>query len=256
MTTMPQRFTGKVALITGAGSGIGLATARAFAREGASVVIADKNMASARQVAADIEGQGGTAIAVEVDVGNFDSCAAMVEATVSAFGRLDIAFNNAGIPSGASGSFDEIGVAEWDRVMSINVNGVFYCMKAEVPALRQAGGGAIINAASSASFMAVPGLSPYITSKHAVAGLTKAAALDLIGSNVRVNAICPGMTATPMMTPLLEDPDMRAALHAQIPAGHLAEPDDMAQGVLFLASDAASYAVGTLLRLDGGLTLG
>ncbi len=251
---MSARFDGKVALITGAGSGIGLATARAFAREGANVVLADINAEAAEDAAGKLE--GGKAIAVGVDVGDFASCSAMVAAALDAFGRLDIAFNNAGVPGGASGNFEDISVEEWGRVISVNVNGVFYCMKAEVPALRAGGGGVIINAASSASFMAVPGLSPYITSKHGVAGLTKASALDLIGSNIRVNAICPGMTATPMMSPMLVDPDVAAALHAQTPMGRLAAPEEIAQGVLFLSSAEASYAVGTLLRIAGGLTLG
>lgn len=253
---MSQRFTGKVVLITGAASGIGLSTARAFAREGASVAIADRNVAAAREVAASIAAESGSVVAIEVDVADFASCEAMVGAVLTRFGSLDIAFNNAGVPGAAAGSFDEIDVADWDRVMAINVSGVFHCMKAEVPVLRRSGGGVIINAASSASFMAAPGLSPYVTSKHAVAGLTKSAALDLIGDGIRVNAICPGMAATPMMLPLLEDAAVAAALHAQTPIARLASPEEIAEGVLFLASDAASYAVGTLLRLDGGLTLG
>jgi NAD(P)-dependent dehydrogenase (short-subunit alcohol dehydrogenase family) len=252
---MNRRFEGQVAIVTGGASGIGLATARAFAGGGAAVVIADRNEAGAVEVAKTIEDGGGKALGIAVDVSDHFACAAMVERTVSRFGRLDIAFNNAGVPATNDAPFEDIDIASWNRVMATNINGIFYCMKAEVPALRESGGGAIINTASSASFTARPGLSSYITSKHGVAGLTKAAALDLVGYGIRVNAICPGMTSTAMMAPLLEDPDMRTMLEAQMPIGRLAAPEEIAQGVLFLASRDASYAVGTLLHLDGGLTL-
>ncbi len=252
---MGKRFEEKVVLVTGAASGIGLAAARAFAREGAKLVVADRNGDGAAQAAESIVQEGGTATGVAVDVTDFAACEAMVAYAVVHYGALHVAFNNAGMPSPPCAEFEDIAVADWDRVIATNVNGVFYCMKAQVPAMRRAGGGAIINTASSASFMAAPAMPAYITSKHGVAGITKSAAIDLIRHGIRVNAICPGMTATPMMTPHLEAPETRAALEAMIPAGRLCSPDEIAAGVLFLASEEASYAVGTLLRVDGGLTI-
>ena len=252
---MERRFADKIVLVTGGASGIGLAAARAFAREGGKVVIADLNGNAAKSMAAQIEADGGTASGIGVDVTDFTACQAMVGHAVATYGGLHIAFNNAGIPSPPSANFTEIAVEDWDRVMDINVNGIFYAMKAEVPAMLASGGTAIINTASTAGFRAAPNMPSYIASKHAVVGLTKAAGLDLIKHGIRVNAVCPGMTATPMMLPLLDDPAMRDALYAMIPIARLAAPEEIVEGVLFLASGAARYAVGALLTLDGGLTL-
>lgn len=252
---MAHRFEDKVVLITGAAQGIGFATARLFAAEGARVVIADRNAAGAKEAAAQIDPSGERSLGVEVDVADYSACVAMVERTVERFGRLDIAFNNAGIPGHGGAAIAEVDVGAWAGVIDVNVNGVFHCIKAEVPAMRRNPGGVIINTASSASFEAVPNLSAYIASKHAVAGITKAAALDLIGEGIRVNAVCPGMTLTPMMQPLMDDPEMEAMFQSLSPIKRLAAPEEIAAGVLFLASDEASYAVGTLLRIDGGLTL-
>lgn len=252
---MAQRFEDKVVLVTGGASGIGLAAAKAFAREGGKVAIADRNAEGAREAAAAIEANGGTAIGMGVDVSNFASCQAMVDTAVGAFGGLHVAFNNAGIPSPPTVDFTEISVEDWDKVIDINANGIFYCMKAEVPAMLASGGTSIINTASTAGLRAAPNMVSYVASKHAVVGLTKAAGLDLIRRGIRVNAICPGMTGTPMMLPLLDDPQMRDALYSMIPAGRLGHPEEIVEAVLFLASDAATYAVGTLVTVDGGLTL-
>jgi NAD(P)-dependent dehydrogenase (short-subunit alcohol dehydrogenase family) len=254
-TEMAQRFENKIVLVTGGASGIGLAAARAFAKEGGKVVIADRNGEGAKAMAAMIEAEGGVASGIGVDVTDFAACQAMVDHTVKTFGGLHIAFNNAGIPAPPSLGFTEIPVTDWDKVMDVNVNGIFYCMKAEVPAMLASGGTSIVNTASTAGRRAAANMPSYIASKHAVVGLTKAAGLDLIKHGIRVNAICPGMTATPMMLPLLDDPAMRDAFHAMIPAARVAAPEEIVEGVLFLASGAASYAVGTLLTLDGGLTL-
>jgi NAD(P)-dependent dehydrogenase (short-subunit alcohol dehydrogenase family) len=244
------RFEGKVALVTGGASGIGHAAVVAFAREGAQVVIADRNAEAAAAAAAAI---GGSSIAA--DVGDFASCQAMVAHAVETFGGLNIAFNNAGIPTEIGGEFEEIPLDQWQRVIATNLSGVFHSMKAEVPALRASGGGAIVNTASVAALVAAPGMASYVASKHGVAGLTKAAALDLIRHDIRVNAVCPGIVATGMTAAVIADPQLKAGAEAQVPAGRIGTPEEIAELVLFLASDAASYMVGALVTIDGGVTL-
>lgn len=250
---MSGRFTGKAVLVTGAASGIGFAAARAFAGEGARVMLADRDAGRLDTAADAIRAAGGEAAAVTVDVGDFAACEAMVAATVDAFGGLHIAFNNAGVPSAIGGAFEDFGVDDWRRLMATNLDGVFHCMKAEVPAMRASGGTAIVNTASVASLVAAPGMAAYVASKHGVAGLTKAAALDLIGAGIRVNAICPGMVDTAMLASATASPETRAFLESQAPIGRLANADEIAATALFLASDAASYMVGALLSVDGGV---
>lgn len=249
------RFDKKVVLVTGGASGIGLAAARAFARDGARVVVADRNGEAAERAVAEIERGGGSAAAIAVDVSEFASCEAMVALAVERFGGLDIAFNNAGVPTAIGGAFEDFAIEEWRRVLATNLDGVFLAMKAEVPALRARGGGAIVNTASVASLVAAPGMPGYVASKHAVAGLTKAAALDLIGDNIRVNAIAPGFIETAMTAGALGDPTVRAGIEGMIPAKRAGLAEEAAAAALFLASDAASYCVGTILTLDGGVTL-
>jgi len=248
---MTARFQGKVVLVTGGASGIGLATARAFAREGAGVVIADRDGEAAGRAAASIPGS--TSIAA--DVGDFAACEAMVAHALASFGALHVAFNNAGMPTPIGGEFEDIPLDQWQQVMATNLSGIFHSMKAEVPAMRAGGGGAIVNTASVAALVAAPGMAAYVASKHGVAGLTKAAALDLIRHNIRVNAVCPGIVATGMTAAVVENPEMKAAAEAQVPAGRIGTPEEIAETVLFLASDAASYMVGALVTVDGGVTL-
>ena len=253
---MQQRFDGKVVLVTGGGSGIGRAAAIAFAREGAKVVVVDRNAETARATAATIAGEGGEASAFEADVSSFANCQAMVDHALATFGALHVAFNNAGIEGPFNPNFTDLSVEDWDRVTAVNHSSVFYAMKAEVPAMRRSGGTAIVNTASAASFLAAPAMPAYIASKHGVAGLTKAAALDLIGEGIRVNAVCPGYTETGMMAALVGmDEAAREAFVSQAPIKRVADPAEMAAVVLFLASDAASYLVGSLVRADGGLTV-
>jgi NAD(P)-dependent dehydrogenase (short-subunit alcohol dehydrogenase family) len=231
-----------------------LAAAQAFAAEGARVVLADLDLERAEEEAAGIRAKGGTAAAFRADITDYESCSAMVEFAVSAHGGLHIAFNNAGVPTTIRDLFEDTPVEEWRRVIETNLSGAFYCMRAEVPALKASGGTAIVNTASIESLGATAGMSAYVSSKHGIAGLTKAAALDLVRFGIRVNAVCPGFTETPMLAPLVADPQGRRFIESKAPISRLGSPTEVAEAVLFLASDAASYVVGSLFTVDGGVT--
>jgi NAD(P)-dependent dehydrogenase (short-subunit alcohol dehydrogenase family) len=243
-------FAAKVALVTGAGSGIGRAAALAFAAAGARVSAADIAIEAAEETAALITHSGGTCLPMYADTSDAEQAAASVSKTVAAFGRLDIAFNNAGISGGRPGQddFDEI---RYDRVMAINAKGVWLGMKYQIPEMRRGGGGAIVNMASIAGLTGVGALS-YTASKHAVIGMTKAAAVRYAGANIRINAICPGAVDTPMLA--------RATAGTAPPpsgtTGPLAAPADIAAAVLFLCSAEARFITGHPLVVDGGILAG
>lgn len=251
---MSARFCGKVVLVTGGASGIGLATAKAFSAEGAKVVIADISAHRAAEAASAIVHSGGEATAFGVDLCNYSACCDMVEHAMRSHGGLHVAVNNAGVSDIPYGDIADIDLADWDRVIATNVGSMVRSLKAEVPALRRSGGTAIVNTASAAAVTAVPGKAAYVASKHAIAGLTRAVALDLAGDGIRVNAVCPGLTDTPMVGMVAQQPELRQAITAMTPIGRMAHADEIARTILFLASDDASYITGSLLLVDGGLT--
>ena len=248
-----MKFNNKVAIITGGGSGIGQATAELFARQGAGVVVADYNAVNAAQVADDIKASGAKALAVEVDVSKAGMVADMVQKTLDYFGGIDILFNNAGIL--LAGSVLDLTEENWCRVINVNLTGVYLCSKAVLPHMIQRGGGSIINASSSTgAHDAIENTAAYVASKGGVAMLTKAMALDHIRENIRVNAICPGPTDTPMLRSFFSSPEEVREFGDSFPIGRLGQPAELAQVVLFLASDEASYVTGALIAADGGQT--
>ena len=250
---MNRRFSGKSVLITGAGSGIGRATAIAFAAEGANVIACDVDDAGGEATVATIRKQGAEAEFVHADVSRAADCAAMVDRAVKRFGRLDVAFNNAGI-NVAVAPIADIDAATWQRIVGINLTGVFLSMKAEIPAMKRTGGGSIINTASVGGLIGTAGVTAYCATKHGVVGLTKSAALDYVKDGIRINAICPGGTRTAMLEEWFKNPEVERAAVAGTPIGRMADPAEIARSVLFLASDESSFMVGHALVVDGGLT--
>src|SRR3984885_1019244 len=250
---MPGRFVDHSVLVTGAGSGIGRATAQLFAAEGARVVAVDQNEADAEKTVALIKEAGGDAFAVAADVSSEADCRAMVERTVAAHGKVNIAFNNAGVGASGFAVADEEEVA-FSRLIDVNLKGVFLSMKYEIPAMLAVGGGAIVNTASVAGLVGERGIGAYAASKHGVVGLTRTAALDYIGRGIRINAVCPGATRTRILADWFQDPKVEQFILSRHPIGRIAEPEEIGRAVLFLASDDASFVVGQALAVDGGLT--
>lgn len=249
------RFAGKVAFVTGAGSGMGRTTALAFAREGAAVAAADIAEHGNQETARMIEEGGGQALAVHCDVSRADDVKAALGRSVDAFGKLDIAFNNAGIeqPLRATAELTE---EEWDRIIAINLRGVFVCMKYEIPLMLEQGAGAIVNTSSGAGVKGFADQAAYTAAKHGVIGLTRSAALDYAPFNIRVNAICPGIIDTEMMQRFTGGTAAgRDRVIAQEPIGRMGMPDEIAAAALWLCSDAASFVVGHALVVDGGQTV-
>jgi NAD(P)-dependent dehydrogenase (short-subunit alcohol dehydrogenase family) len=249
---METTFKGKTALITGAASGIGRATALAFARAGASVAVADWDEAGTKETVRQISALGGKAIAIKADVSDPAQVDAMVAQTVTVFGRLDVACNNAGI-GGALAPTADYPIDEWDKVISINLRGVWLCMRAELPHLLKQGG-AIVNVASILGTVAFANASAYTAAKHGVVGLTKVAALEYSAKGVRVNAICPGFIETPMLEKagLLDDPVAKQGLIGVHPIGRLGTSEEIAETIVWMASPAASFITGAAVLADGG----
>ena len=247
-------FTGQVALVTGAASGMGLATARAFADAGAAVVLADVNEAALRAATDGLTAAGHRALGVACDVSDEDQVAALVERGVATFGRLDMAFNNAGIQAPPSDAADEPADV-FDRVHAINLRGVWACMKHELRQMRAQGSGAIVNCSSLGGLVGLPGRAAYHASKHGVIGLTKSAALEYAPRGIRVNAICPGPIETPMVAAMIARGELNVPeAVANQPIGRLGRAEEIAAAVLWLCSPGASFVLGVALPVDGGYT--
>src|SRR6266853_6626722 len=247
-------FENQVALVTGAASGMGLATAKAFAEEGAAVALADVNDAAVRAAAADLVAAGHKAIGIRCNVADEAEVAAMVQATISAFGRLDAAFNNAGVQAPPSDMADE-GAEVFDRVNAINLRGVWACMKHELHHMRQQGSGAIVNCSSLGGLVGLPSRAAYHASKHGVIGLTRSAALEYAPRGIRINAVCPGTIDTPMVADMLaKQADAMKEILRDQPIGRLGRPEEIAAAVLWLCSAGASFIIGHALPVDGGFT--
>ena len=243
---------GKASLVTGGGSGLGRASAIALARAGATVTVADVDEQGGKETAALVsEEAGGDADFVRADVTQADEVEAMVDKAVARWGHLDCALNNAGT-TGVSAPTADYTLDDWNRAIALNLTGVFLCLKYELPAMLERGG-AIVNMASGAGLVGFPGLPAYVASKHGVVGLTRAAALEYASQGVRVNAICPGSTRTPMLEGFMGgDEQVERMMTRAVPLGRLGRPEEIAEAVVWLCSDAASFVVGHSLAVDGG----
>lgn len=256
MTNKDKAFAGRVAFITGGASGIGRATALAFARVGASVAVADVSEKGNQETARLIEEESGRALAVKCDVSRSDDVQTALNNTIGAFGRLDFAFNNAGIEPKNPAPTADYDEEEWNRIIDIDLRGVFLCMKHEIPLILKQGGGAIVNTSSGAGIIGIKGSPAYTAAKHGVIGLTRAAALDYAAQNIRINAVCPGYIATPMMDRFTGGtPEGRAKVISEEPVGRMGRPEEIAAAVLWLCSDAARFVIGHALVVDGGQTV-
>lgn len=242
---------GKVALITGGASGIGRTTAEFYAREGAKVLVSDVDQEGGKETAHRIQSSGGQAVFVEADVSNPTDCEDMVAAAVDQFGQLDIACNNAGI-AGEENLIADYSIEGWQQLVSINLSGVFYCMKYEIQAMLESGGGSIVNISSILGKVGFAGAPAYVSSKHGVVGLTETAAVEYGKDNIRVNAVGPGFISTPMISAMEENEEAYQQLVNMHPIGRIGEPEEVAELIIWLSSDKASFVTGSYYPIDGG----
>jgi NAD(P)-dependent dehydrogenase (short-subunit alcohol dehydrogenase family) len=250
---MAKRMNGKVVLVTGAGSGIGRASAMAFAREGARVVVADIAEEAGEETVQRIRRTGGEAVFAGCDVSKAADVGELVATTVKTYERLDLAHNNAGI-AGSPAATADCTEEDWDRTIAVNLKGIWLCMKHEIRQMLCQGGGAIVNASATAGLVGSKGAAAYTAASHGVVGLTKAAALEYAAAGIRVNAVCPGATRTAMIEQLMRKaPQMESQMVARIPLGRMATPEEIAEVVVWLCSDAAAFVTGHALAADGGV---
>jgi NAD(P)-dependent dehydrogenase (short-subunit alcohol dehydrogenase family) len=250
---MNGNMDGKVALVTGASGGIGLATARRFAKAGAGVVLAARRTELITREAERLTAEGFKALAITVDVTDANQVSAMVARAVEHFGRIDYAVNNAGIINERTPAH-EIPEHEWDRQIAVNLTAVWLCMKHELAQMVRQGTGAIVNVSSTAGLRAAPGLAAYNASKHGVVGLTKGTGVEYAPQGIRINAICPGWVETPMTADYGSDPERRRQMVGSEPMGRTAQPEEIAETAVWLCSDAASFITGDAIAVDGGMT--
>jgi NAD(P)-dependent dehydrogenase (short-subunit alcohol dehydrogenase family) len=255
VTAQTKDFAGKVALITGGGSGLGRSAARLLAERGARVVVADVDDDGGAATVGDCEAAGSDATYVRTDVTSDDEVATAVAMAVDTWGSLDVAINNAGI-NGPTKFVADYTPEEWNHVIAVNLNGIFHGIRHEVPQMVKQGAGAIVNTSSGAGLVGFPMLPAYVASKHAVLGLTKAAALAYVRDGVRINAVCPGSTRTPLLEGFMsQSPEIEKAIAQSAPIGRLAAPDEIAEAMVWLCSDAASFVVGHAFTVDGGAVI-
>ena len=246
----------KIVLITGSGSGIGKVSAQLYAKEGASLIISDINEQGGHETVKEIKAAGGEAMFIKANVAKYEDVKSLIDQIVSTYGRLDIAVNNAGIANKRPLRTADADIEDWERVMSVNTTGVFYCMKEELKQMMKQGSGSIINIASIAGLKGLPSSLSYVASKHAVVGMTKTAAMEYARHNIRINAVCPVFTITPMFQPDAMEQisaGLSEKLKNGVPMKRFAQPSEMAEAILWLSSEKASFITGHSLPVDGGL---
>lgn len=254
IVTMGDAFIGKSVLVTGAASGIGRAVAGKFAARGARLLLVDIDAAKGKAATAELCGQGADAHFFEADVADPSACARMVDAARDLYGRLDAAVNNAGVADGAVvEATDNYPIERWDRIIAVNLSGVFHCLRCELPLMLETGGGAIVNTASISGLVTFPGTPAYVAAKHGVIGLTKMICNEYAARGIRCNAVAPGIIDTPLTADTLAIPAWERSLKAMIPSGRIGRPEDVADVVLWLCSDGSAYVNGHVVAVDGGI---